>query len=1412
MQEENRISEERISMFLDGRDPQEGIVSIECSYMDEEVSIVYREGDAKKIRKDGFKPFLWAKQDGARRLFVDEKTGRQNKTLLKKKMEQYGITVKGLNIFDSNGKTTKRLEQGYRLIFTANKVMSYSKFLKFFKDGGVDTYDGSKEFLSITPVEQYMMRTGKRFFKGYDNYDDLIRLQFDLETQGLFPEVHRINQIGIRTNKGFEKILAVDGLTKEDRDASELEAIKQLFFYIKDLKPDVIAGHNSENFDWNFIIVRCEKLGTSVEELTKNLFRKPLYKSKKKTVLKLGGEMEYFNKTNLWGYSILDSLHAVRRAQAIDSDMKKADLKYVTKYSKLNKQNRVYVPGDKIVKVWEDETNYYAFNNENGNWYLIDEKHPLKDGYTIENGRYVVDRYLKDDLYETDKVECRYNESNFLLGKLLPTSFERVCTMGTAGIWKLIMMAWSYENGLAIPDFSESKKFTGGLSRLLRVGYVGNVVKLDYNSLYPSIILTWMIEPNHDISHVMLSLLNYILTQREKYKDLKGVAGKKLDKCKEELKLSTENSSEWLEKKKEIQKWENEKNSNDKKQLPFKIFANSFFGGFGAPNLFPWGDVICAEKTTCCGRQSLRLMIKWFTDKGYAPIVGDSVTYDTPVYIKYNNGDIDIKAISELFSESEANNFGNEQMRDFSLKPYQILTRNGWKNINYVYRHKTNKKIHRIETKDRMIDVTSDHSLFRHDSSEVKPKDLVRNDKIEVYNLHLNDNKKEISLDKAWLIGLFIGDGSSVSKERKQKYFSKKNNCTHYNKGIRRSWKISNTNLDILNKAKIILKKEYNVDANIKDHLKSSGVYNLKTENSIISEEFSKMAYTNYRFKKIPSVILNSSNDIKLSFLDGFMAADGYGMTLDETESIGQKSQVTMAGLSLILKDLNLNYRLKTRKDKENFITFNLKNRHGNKLDDNYSNKETDTVWNNSNIKNPTEYVYDVSTEDGTFIAGIGCITAHNTDGFNFQLPKTYRYTDENPYISTGLGRNYKKGDKFTKVEADVAEFEDLFLRGKMGLGIDEYADATINFSRKNYSDLLSGGKIKYVGNTIKSKRMPAYIEKFMETGIKFLLNGKGKEFLEFYYEYIEKIYDYKIPLRDIASKGKIKKSIEEYKKDCHVLTKAGRPKSRQVWYELCLKNNYNPDIAETIYYINIGDGKKKTTYKDVEKKNIKGKDGESDTFEIRINCVMLDPKTVEADEDTFCTEDLEYNAPKYIEAFNNRIKPLLVCFSPDIRSEILIKSPDDKKSFTDKQCELSSGFPNKIEDQDTYEQLMTMDDKEIKYWISVDEIPPFVNEINMDWENVVKDYNERMEKLKEENIALEVKKYNEIIDKLTKKEVDDFIIEVKIPKSISSFLKLDASIMKFVSKLYDIPIGSIYDIADKEFDDDNEDEESGEE
>ena len=760
------ISLEAIEKFLDGHNDQQRIVNLDYKYDWDYIKVFYRdENDSRCVEEYPFFPFVWAK------LTVCTKLCNGNRNELKALMSRYGIGVKELDVTNLQGEQCDEMLDGYRYLFYAKRKMSYSDFLDFFKKTGYPIYSkddsqkGSKYYLCVTPQEQFLISTGKRFFKGYEDYNELLRMIFDLETEGLDPTRHRIKLNGIRLNRpvqikdryfeNFNKIFRVEGETDAEKNASELNVIETMLKAIKYFKPDIITAHNGENFDWNFIIERCKALGTDIETLSRKYFNgEVIFKSKRESILKLGGEIEKFHQTVVPTIITTDSLHAVRRAQALDSNMKEANLKYVTIYSEMVKQNRVYVPGEFIDKTLVDTEKHFAFNNENGDWYMVDKNcgkefvfdgntkrknipvfNNVAEGYELVTGEYIVERYLYDDLWECDKVEHRYNTPNFLICKMLPVPFQKCCTMGTAGQWKALLLAWSYENNLAIPPFSERKSFTGGLSRLLYVGFVDKVAKFDYNSLYPSIDLTWHVSDEKDLMESMLAFLEHVLTQREKYKKLKKKAGKEAEKIKEKLQnheYATKEEGKKLNA--EMLRLKGEESFNDKKQLPLKILGNSFFGSYGAPNVFPWGSTECAERTTCIGRQCLRLMIYYFNSHGYKPIVGDSFTPDTPLFIKYkDSGLIDIKPIEELIDASSINVDALGREYDYSKKDYYVLCRSGWVEPNYIYRHKTDKDIYEITEGDMSIEVTEDHSLFNDKQEKIKPSEIDENTKLEYY-------------------------------------------------------------------------------------------------------------------------------------------------------------------------------------------------------------------------------------------------------------------------------------------------------------------------------------------------------------------------------------------------------------------------------------------------------------------------------------------------------------------------------------------------------------------------------------------------------------------------------------------------------------------------------------------------------
>ena len=1069
----SKISNEVIENFLQGSDPQEYIVAIEAGYSEPTVTLVINDPvTGKRLEPHPFKPFLWFKHDITSILYGGNKVKRIEAG------RSYGVKISELRTSNSEGFSPERLERGYKYMATCNK--SYNDLINFFKNGGVDVFhkDFSKNFVMFRADEQFLIQSGKRLFKGMDDYDDVHRFQFDLETTGLFASKDSIFQIGVRDNRKMEHVLEVKGETLQEKRNEERATITKFFKIIDFIQPDIITGYNSENFDWPFLFERAERLSIPITDLAVTLNRISKIKRKPATV-KFGGETEHYLQTNMYGYNIMDISHAVRRAMAINSEIKSWGLKYITQYSDIAKPNRVYVPGDKINTTWKDKDNQYAFNDSNGDWYIITDKTPLKEGYVIKKGDYIVQRYLCDDLWETEQIDNIFNQASFLIAKMLPTSFQRSSTMGTAGQWKLIMAAWSYENGLAIPETQTKRDFTGGLSRLLELGYARDVYKLDYAALYPKTQITHKIFPDLDISGVMEGILTYVVDTRDKFKFLTGTEKKTAKKYDALLKEGKDLTSEQKEEyKKLVHDHKALSNLYDKKQLPLKILANSWFGSYGAPYIFNWGDTDSAEETTCRGRQYLRLMVKHFTEThGFRALVGD-------------------------------------------------------------------------------------------------------------------------------------------------------------------------------------------------------------------------------------------------------------------------------------------------------------------------------------------------------------------TDGFNFAAPANI---NEIKYVAKGS--HWKTiddaGKELIGIDAALAEFNEIYMEGRMGLDLDDVCSSTINFARKNYANDI-GGKIKLVGNSVKSKKMSVYIEEFLGKGIRMLLDGDGHSFINYYYEYVDKIYNYQIPLVKIASKAKIKSNIADYKKKATMKNKAGNPMPKQAHMELAMQAGLDVTLGDTLFYINTGTSKShgdlktvhlnKMTKKQTEKWVIDNPDSPIPTVkrEVQLNCKLIDPKVIEhdfemikelemlkkaiiamesednMDMDAFTStgeriEQInselytdEYNVARYLDAFNKKIKPLLVCFNLDVRNSVIldiVKVKDkttkkiteklkDRTVFTIAECELVSGISNKPGDQDSYEDLMRMEDKEIKFWMKVNKLPN--NMTQEEWDVLQVDYVERMRIAKIEGIKHEKDVLDDIFKHLELQDLRDIVTKSTLPIDVFVIADVD--------------------------------------
>jgi len=936
------VPQEEIERFLHGEDDEKYIVALEYDYKSDRIfKIIQDPVKGKLLRMDTFTPFAWVGD------LRDKNFYKGNKDFQKKAMSENGIIIEKLE-----DRGDERLKNG--LTFLVKTTKSYSNLVNFFKGGGLDPWgrDNSDAITILSPVEQYLIQKSKRLFKGFDEYDEIHRFVFDIETTGLDPKTSKMFLIGMRDNRGFLKLLSAQN---EDE---ERQMIIEFFNTIDELKPSLIGGYNSAFFDFPFILKRAEILNLNIKKISKTLKAdQPL--KQKDGILKLANEMEPYVQTQMWGYNIVDIAHAVRRAQAINSDIKSWSLKYITKFIEAEKPSRVYVEGDKIGKIYFDNEDFYL-NPESGGFKKVGSKgtenlmNRFPGKFLEVKGSNIIERYLDDDLYETMVVDEQFNQANFLLSKLVPTTYERLSTMGTATLWKMIMCAWSYKNNLSLPKKKEKRKFTGGLSRLVQVGYSRKVLKLDYSSLYPSIQLVHDVFPTCDVTGAMKSMLKYFRDTRIKYKNLAS------EYKKTDPKLSV---------------------SYDRKQLPIKIFINAFFGSLSAPHVFPWGDIDMGEQITCTGRQYLRQMIMYFMDRGYVPLVLD-------------------------------------------------------------------------------------------------------------------------------------------------------------------------------------------------------------------------------------------------------------------------------------------------------------------------------------------------------------------TDGVNFETPQD---REEYTYVGKGLNGLVKEGELYVGAEADVAEYNDLFMRNEMGLDIDGVWPSTINVARKNYALLTDKGKVKLTGNSIKSKKLQTYVAEFLDKGLRMLLDGKGGEFLDFYYEYVNKIFNKEIPLAKMANKARVKQSIDDYKIHVTKTTKSGSLMSRQAHMELLINAGKKPGLGDTIYYVNNGE---KKSHGDVQKKTTKMTKKQIEDYtsihgaippemlsksEVILNCYLIDEKEIENNPDLLG----DYNVSRALAAFNKRIEPLLVVYSPDIRKDILIEDPKDQPIFTKSQTELGRGYPMKEKDQDNIDEVLTLSDMELEFWQSTGINPYYMyidDTISLVDENYVKSNMKLME------------------------------------------------------------------------------------
>ena len=199
------VSQEVIEEFLLGEDPEKYIVALEYDYRSGKIFKVIQDPiQGKQIKSDTFIPFAWVGDLHGKKFYGGSKAAQ------KQAMSTHGILIEKL---ETHG--DERMEKGLKYLVKTTKT--YSNLVNFFKGGGLDPWgrDNSNDIMILPPTEQYLCQKCKRLFKGFDEYDEVHRFVFDIETTGLSPEDSQIFLIGMKDNKGYEKVISAENADEE---------------------------------------------------------------------------------------------------------------------------------------------------------------------------------------------------------------------------------------------------------------------------------------------------------------------------------------------------------------------------------------------------------------------------------------------------------------------------------------------------------------------------------------------------------------------------------------------------------------------------------------------------------------------------------------------------------------------------------------------------------------------------------------------------------------------------------------------------------------------------------------------------------------------------------------------------------------------------------------------------------------------------------------------------------------------------------------------------------------------------------------------------------------------------------------------------------------------------------------------
>jgi DNA polymerase elongation subunit (family B) len=422
---------------------------------------------------------------------------------------------------------------------------------------------GKPHVLLLPPEEQYLVATGRTYFRGL-SFDQLRRMQFDLETTGLEPDRHRIFMIAVRDPSGVTQVLEAGG----EEDASEAALIRRLVTIVAAADPDVIENHNLHGFDLPFLDERARRLGVPL-----NLGRiggPGLRPRAARRGLDAGSEdIPRHVRLVAPGRELIDTLDAVLRHDFASRELPEYGLKAVARHYGLARTDREYIPGGQIHQVYRRD--------------------PER-----------VRRYATADVDEVAALARMFGGAAFALAQMAPRRYERLADTGAAtGVIDPLLVRAYLRAGRALPAHQpgDGTPHTGAALHLFAAGVARRIVKADVASLYPSLMRAHRIGPARDHLGALLALVDRLVERRllAKASAQAAPAGSP------------------------------ERHTHEAMSAAMKLVVNSAYGYLGAGGaLTRFADVHAANEVTRRGRETLDLMCRELAARGVTLLEADT--------------------------------------------------------------------------------------------------------------------------------------------------------------------------------------------------------------------------------------------------------------------------------------------------------------------------------------------------------------------------------------------------------------------------------------------------------------------------------------------------------------------------------------------------------------------------------------------------------------------------------------------------------------------------------------------------------------------------------------------------------------------------------------------------------------------